>query len=147
MRTWATILLVLFSTLLLVSPPAAMAQAERVAAMPDSTALLHIERAFRAADPEALLDGAADRIDIVVFGKGESYSRTQATLVLGDFFRRHPPRQVIFEQEVLAEDRRSLVGRYWTTGGGEEPVGVTVRLRMREARWQLRGIRVDRKGR
>ncbi len=116
-------------------------------AQPDSTSLLQIERAFRFADPEVLLDGATDRVDVIIFGQGASYSRAQAVLVLEDFFRRYPPRQVVFEQEVLAEDRRSMIGRYWVVGGGEEPIGVSIRFRTNETGWQLRGIRVSRGGR
>ncbi|MEM1043756.1 MAG: DUF4783 domain-containing protein [Bacteroidota bacterium] len=116
-------------------------------AQTDSTALLQIERGFRFADPEVLLDGATERVDIIIFGQGASYSRAQAAFVLSDFFRRYPPRQVVFEQEVLAEDRRSIIGRYWVTGGGDEPIGVSIRLRARDGGWQLQGIRVNQGGR
>lgn len=133
------------STLLLVVslgmgwlPAATVAYAQQ-----DSTALVEVERAFRSGNVDALLDGAAERVDVVIFGKGASYSRAQAGLVLLDFFRRHPPRNVAFEQQVLAEDRRSMIGQYWIAGG-EEPMAVFVRLRARGDEWQVRAIRIER---
>lgn len=110
----------------------------------DSTALGRVEDAFRSGSPDALLAGAADRLDIIIFGKGASYSRAQAALVLTDFFRRNPPGRVMFEQEVLAEDRRSMIGEYWVAEDHAEPISVFVRLHARGARWQLRSIRIER---
>ena len=109
----------------------------------DSTNLVRFERAFRSGDVESLLDGAAERLDVIIFGKGASYSRNQAALVLSDFFRRNPPSRVAFEQEVLAEDRRSMIGQYWVANGHADPVSVFVRLRARGPRWQLRSIRIE----
>jgi hypothetical protein len=113
---------------------------------PDSTSLDRVEEAFRTGDADALLIGAADRLDVIIFGKGASYSRAQAELVLSDFFRRHPPARVSFEQEVLAEDRRSVIGEYWVADNHAEPISVFVRLRARGPRWQLRSIRIERNG-
>jgi hypothetical protein len=110
----------------------------------DSTAFDWVERGFRTARVDVLLDGAADRLDVIIFGKGASYSRAQAALVLQDFFRRHPPARVAFEQEVLAEDRRSMIGEYWVAEDHAEPIAVFVRLRARSEGWQLRSIRIER---
>lgn len=115
-------------------------------AQQDSTVLAQIESAFRMGDVPSLLDGAADRVDVVIFGKGATYSRDQATLVLADFFRRYPPRNVAFEQQVLADDRRSVVGHYWVASG-DDPVAVSVRLRARQDGWQVRAVRIERRGR
>lgn len=115
-------------------------------AQQDSTVLNQVEAAFRAGDVDALLTDAADRVDVIIFGKGTSYSRAQARLVLLDFFRRNPPHQVVFEQQVLAADRRSVVGQYWMSGG-EAPVAVSVRLRARRDGWQVRAVRIERRGR
>ncbi len=136
-----------FLALSLVGWPSVGAGQGAALAQSDSVALGRIEQAFRAGDAEALLDGAASRIDVVIFGKGTSYSRAQAGRVLGQFFQRYPPKRVVFEQEVLAEDRRSLIGRYWMAEGEPPPVGVSVRLRARGDGWQLRAVRIDRNGR
>jgi hypothetical protein len=119
------------------------AYAQAPPAVADSTALGRVEDAFRAGDAGALLSGAADRLDVIIFGKGASYSRAQARQVLSEFFRRHPPGRVSFEQEVLAEDRRSVIGEYWVVGDHAEPISVFVRLRAREAGWQLRSVRIE----
>jgi hypothetical protein len=113
-------------------------------AVSDSTTLDWVERGFRTARADVLLDGAADRLDVIIFGKGASYSKAQAALVLQDFFRRYPPARVSFEQEVLAEDRRSMIGEYWVAEDHAEPVAVFVRLRARDSGWQLRSIRIER---
>ncbi len=123
--------------------PAYGAAFAQPAAAQDSTVLDRVERAFRAGDVDLLLDGSADRLDVIIFGKGASYSRAQAALVLQDFFRRNPPARVSFEQEVLAEDRRSMIGRY-VAEGQVEAVAVFVRMRARAAGWQLRSIRIER---
>ena len=140
----AVFALVLSFALLVGSPmPGLDAGAAYAQTASDSTTLVRVERAFRSADVESLLNGAADRIDVIIFGKGASYSRAQAALVLSDFFRRNPPGRVSFEQEVLAEDRRSMIGQYWVASGSSTPVAVFVRLRARGPRWQLRSIRIE----
>lgn len=147
MRTLSSAVLALVLTLAslvgspLPAPATGIAHAQ--AAAPDSTTLVRVERAFRSGDVDNLLDGSADRLDVIIFGKGASYSRAQAALVLSDFFRRNPPGRVSFEQEVLAEDRRSMIGQYWVANGDGDPVAVFVRLRARGSRWQLRSIRIE----
>lgn len=152
MRTLSSTVLVLLLTAGLVTgwPMAGPAHGAAYAQVPpvpsDSTALDRVEDAFRAGSADALLDGAADRLDVIIFGKGASYSRAQARLVLSDFFRRNPPGRVSFEQEVLAEDRRSVIGQYWVAEDHAEPISVFVRLWARGSRWQLRSIRIERGG-
>lgn len=149
MRTLLSALLAFVLTLSLAAgwplagPAAGAAYAQAAPAASDSTTLAQVERAFRSGNVNNLLDGAADRLDVIIFGKGASYSRAQAALVLTDFFRRNPPGRVAFEQEVLAEDRRSMIGQYWVAEGNGEPVSVFVRLRARGPRWQLRSIRIE----
>lgn len=149
MRTLLSALLAFVLTLSLAAgwplagPAAGAAYAQAAPAASDSTTLARVERAFRSGNVNNLLDGAADRLDVIIFGKGASYSRAQAALVLTDFFRRNPPGRVAFEQEVLAEDRRSMIGQYWVAEGNGEPVSVFVRLRARGPRWQLRSIRIE----
>lgn len=112
----------------------------------DTLILQHIETSFRAGNPAALLAHAAEPIDIAIHGHGASYSRSQAALVLLDFFRRHPPAEVSFREEVASENRRSIVGHYLEVGA-VEPSVVFVRLRVRDGRWEIRSIRIERAGR
>lgn len=147
MRLFSTAVFALvLSFLLFVGSPWPGAEAGSTAyaqAANDSTTLIRFERAFRSGDVESLLNGSAERLDVIIFGKGASYSRNQAALVLSDFFRRNPPGRVVFEQEVMAEDRRSMIGQYWVANGHADPVSVFVRLRARGPRWQLRSIRIE----
>lgn len=136
--------------LLVFSPGgAALAQPVRSASAvlpPDTTVLARVESAFRSADAAALLSEAGEPVDLAIYGQGASYSRSQAALVLLDFFRRHPPDEVRFEEEVVSEDRRSVIGRYREVGA-LEPSAVFVRLRARDGRWEIRSIRIERRGR
>lgn len=113
-----------------------------VSSSPDSLALARIEAGFKAGNPGILLTDAADPIDIAIYGHGASYSRSQAALVLLDFFRRHPPEQVTIREEVAAEDRRSVIGHYYAVGA-REPASIFVRMRMRDGRWEVRSIRIE----
>lgn len=145
-RLASTVLVLLLALGSLAGWPAGTAHGVAYAqpAASDSTTLDWVERGFRTASVDVLLDGAADRLDVIIFGKGASYSKAQAALVLQDFFRRHPPARVAFEQEVLAEDRRSVIGEYWAAEDHAEPVAVFVRLRAQGSGWQLRSIRIER---
>ncbi len=119
------------------------AHAQRTSASPaDSAALGRVSAAFQAGDVEAILSHAADPLDLAIFGQGAAYSRSQAALVLTDFFRKHPPTEVGFEQEVVAEDRRSVVGWY-RTAAWPEPATVSVRFRARGNRWVIRSVRIE----
>jgi hypothetical protein len=147
MRRIAPLLLAL--TLSLAAPvlaPAAQAQRVAAATVPDTLVLARVESAFRAGDAASLLAEAAEPVDLAIFGQGASYTRSQAALVLQDFFRRHPPAQVAFEEEVVSENRRSVIGHY-REAGGAAPSAVFVRLRARGDRWEIRSIRIERAGR
>lgn len=112
----------------------------------DSSVLALLESGFRAGNPGALLAHAADPVDVAIYGHGASYSRSQAALVLLDFFRRHPPAHVSLREEVAGEDRRSVIGQYRDASGGP-PSAVFVRLRARDGHWEIRSIRIERAGR
>lgn len=124
---------------------APLAQPARFVAVvpPDTTVLHRVEAAFRAGDAAALLADAAEPLDLAIYGQGASYTRSQAALVLHDFFRRYPPEEVRLEEEVVSEDRRSLVGHY-REAGALQPAAVFVRLRARDGRWEIRSIRIER---
>lgn len=109
---------------------------------PDTTLLTQIEAGFETSDSAVLLSLAADPIDIALFGQGATYSRSQATRVLQEFFRRHPPEYVMLREEVAADDRRSLVGEYLEVGS-TQPAAVFVRLRARGTQWEIRSIRIE----
>lgn len=104
--------------------------------------LARVEAGFREADPSAVLDGAARRVEIVLFGQGGMYRRAQATHVLRDFFRRYPPDRVAFGERSSSDDGRMAIGRYWAQSGGA-PLTVRLLHRSTDDGWELTSIRVE----
>lgn len=111
--------------------------------MPQTGPQAAIERAFRTGDAQALLEDAAERIEIMFFGQGMLYSRAQARYVMQDFFRQYPPVQFRMQHA-------STTGGSWFGTGtyayerGERPLQVYVRLkRQGRDRWEVREIRIE----
>ncbi len=102
-----------------------------------------VEAALQAADAEAVLDGSAARVEIVLFGQGSTYRRAQAAHVLRDFFRRYPPERVSLPERASSDDGRTAIGRYWTQDGGA-PLSVRVLHRAAGDAWELASVRVER---
>src|SRR5688500_8775033 len=67
----------------------AIAQPEEATGDEDGP-VARVVAALEAGDADALLTEAGERIEIVLFERGGLFSRGQAELVLGGFFRRHP---------------------------------------------------------
>jgi hypothetical protein len=102
-----------------------------------------VEAALQAADAGAALSGAAGRVEIILFGQGGTYGRSQATHVLRDFFRRYPPQRVALPERSSSNDGRTALGRYWTQDGGA-PLNVRVVHRVQGDDWNLVSIHIDR---
>ncbi len=113
-----------------------------VAAQQAGTDFARLETAFLASDADALLDGAADRVEIVLFGQGGMYRRAQARHVLRDFFRRYPPDRVAFAERSSSDDGRMAIGRYWAQRGGA-PLTLRLLHRADDGAWSLTSIRVE----
>lgn len=105
-------------------------------------ALARVEAGLRNADADAVLAGAASRVEIVLFGQGGTYRRPQAVHVLRDFFRRYPPDRVAFADGSQSDDGRTAIGRYWTQDGGA-PLTLRVLHRPSGDEWALVSIRVE----
>lgn len=108
---------------------------------PDA-ALQRVQRGLQSADASMVLTDMPSRVEIVLFGQGGMFGRPQATLVLRDFFRRHPPSRVTFSEPSSSEDGQSATGRYWTDAGGT-PLSIRVTHRADGDRWELASIRID----
>lgn len=110
--------------------------------LPDpDEALARVQRGLQSSDPALVLTDVPTRVEIVLFGQGGMFGRPQATLVLRDFFRRHPPSQMLFSEPSLSEGGQSATGRYSTNAGGTLNVRVTHRLDGDQ--WELASIRID----
>jgi hypothetical protein len=116
----------------------ASAQAER-------GALQSLQEALTGGDVNALSSIASERVELTLFGTAAMYSRGQAMYVLADFFRQHPPERVSFSEGSRAGANWFIMGEY-TYEGGEQPLRMFVRLRDRDGRWELRELRIDRRG-
>lgn len=108
----------------------------------DTLLVPHFESAFAEGNAEALLESAAPRLELSIFGRASFYSRTQALFVMRDFFRRYPPDSVSFRDQSIGENTRTLLGQYEELGGGQ--CRVAVRLRWRAGAWEVRAVRLDR---
>ena len=133
-RHRAVSLLVLLGLVLVAASP--------VAPQPDDE-VSRVEAALQAADATAALSGAASRVEIILFGQGGTYGRSQATHVLRDFFRRYPPQRVSLSERSSSDDGRTALGRYWTQDGSA-PLNVRVLHRVRGDDWDLISIHIDR---
>lgn len=113
-----------------------------VAAQETSTDFARLEAAFLDSDADAVLDGAADRVEIVLFGQGGMYRQAQARHVLRDFFRRYPPDRVAFAERSSSDDGQMAIGRYWAQRGGA-PLTLRLLHRADDDGWSLTSIRVE----
>lgn len=113
-----------------------------LAGTPDD-ALERVEAGLRTANPEQVLDGAEARVEVMLFGQGGTYRHGQASQVLTDFFRRHPPQRVSFGELATSDDGRAALGRYWALDGGA-PLAVRVLHRRAGDEWRLASLRIDR---
>ncbi len=134
-----------FTTLTLVSvlaAPFALAQPDDPQAGEDGP-VDRVVAALEAGDADALLTEAGDRIELVLFERGGLFSRGQAELVLGGFFRRHPAERVVLAEQSLTDEERAAMGRYFTRSG-EPPLRVYVRFRPDGESWSLDAVRIER---
>ena len=107
-------------------------------------AIERVEAGLEQADPDAVLDHAAGRIEVVLFGRGGTVRRTQASHVLRDFFRRYPPARVAVAERSSSDDGLVTVWRYWTADDGQ-PLSVRAAHREGSGRWELVSLRIERR--
>jgi len=109
----------------------------------DDGPVARVVEALEAGDAGALLVEAGDRVEVVLFERGGLFSRGQAELVLGGFFRRHPAERVVLAEQSLTDEERAAMGRYFTRAG-EPPLRVYVRFRPDGEGWSLDAVRIER---
>ncbi len=103
-----------------------------------------VENAFESADHETLLNLANRRLEIVILGQGARYSRSQAEMVLRNFFRQHPPERAELFVHSATNDERTAMGQYWQISG-ESPLSLHVGFRVDSSQeWRLSSIEIDR---
>ena len=109
---------------------------------PANDVLVRVERGLEAADPDAVLAASSDRVEIVLDGQGGVFRQAQASHVLRDFFRRHPPERVEFSEPSASDDGQTATGRYYTRAGGA-PLSLRVMIRDDGGAWVLASLRID----
>lgn len=101
-----------------------------------------VTEGFRAGNSQMLLQEAAERVEISLFGARTFYSRGQAFYVIQNFFRDHPPRRFEVRDTVHAEGSYFLTGRYWEVRT-DPPLTVFVRIQAADSQWRVHEIRVE----
>ena len=107
-------------------------------------ALERVETGLEQADPGIVLDHAADRVEVVLFGRGGTVRRSQATHVLRDFFRRYPPARVALAERSSSNDGLTAIWRYSTADDGQ-PLSVRAVHREAGEDWELVSLRIERR--
>ncbi|MFB6278800.1 MAG: DUF4783 domain-containing protein [Salinibacter sp.] len=124
---------------------------DSIAAAPDSAVALQsavakrVAGAFSSGDASRLLNPAADRIEISLFGARTFYSSAQALYVLREFFRSHAPRRFVVGN-VMETGTTYLVQGAYEEMRAERPLRVYVRLDRPEgedAPWHLQEVRIE----
>jgi hypothetical protein len=115
---------------------------DRTAAAQDAPDLSTVRDAFVQGDAKMLLDAAGDRVEIALMGQGQLYSRAQATYVMQDFFREHPPVQFSLEPGYGDEGSWIVAGEYWYRQE-DASLQVYLRLRLKDKQWEVREIRIE----
>lgn|SRR5690554_5913996 len=114
----------------------AFAQADR------DRAIEKIESAFTQGSSRLLLENAADRVEIALFGISTVYSKGQSNYVMQDFFEQYPPGRFSITDSKATNGSLFLSCTYWPEPGNG-PLQIVLRLRDRGNVWELRDIRVD----
>ena len=114
----------------------ALSAAHVASAQPAADVFDRLRLALQTGDAEAVLDEAADRLEIDLIGRRKLYSRAQAAYVLREFFRRYPPTAFVFEHDSQAEGNWFAAGTLHVRRG-EGPLHVYVRLREQDEGWVL----------
>lgn len=102
--------------------------------------LAQIEQGLRKGEMELILPYLHDPVEIAIGGKAKMYSRTQASYVLKDFFKMHPPRGFTFMHRGRSENVVYAIGAYHGQG---EQWDVSVFGRMERGRYQVEQLRFE----
>ena len=112
----------------------------------DNDIVEKVTTAVSRGDVPELVEHAAERVEIAVLGNITVYSRAQATYVLEDFFRAHPPARFVANAPTVAEGSIFVAGRYWY-GEDKKRLDIYLRLRRHNDAFLIREIRIERPAR
>lgn len=107
-----------------------------------ATLAQHVTSGFEAGDARTLLQDAADRVEISLFGTRTFYSRGQAFYVVDNFFQEYGPRRFALEDTVAADGSSFLTGRYWHVRT-DRPLQVFIRMGTPDQQWKIQEVRIE----
>jgi hypothetical protein len=94
-------------------------------------------------DERALIAMMSERIELALLGASRQYSKSQATLVLRQFFQEHPPRAFNIVDSTRSESGVFLEG-VLRTRNGDQTYRIYLRLNHAGGEWTLREMLVER---
>ena len=115
-----------------------------MAAAQDTLAVQRLQRAFAEGDADGVLSRVGDRVELALLGHSRLHSRAQATFLLREFFRSHPPESFTMRYSVQEEGGWFATGQY-AVRRADYALGVYLRLRQRRGEWELVAVRVLRR--
>ena len=102
----------------------------------------HVTSGFESGDARHLLQNAADRVEISLFGTRTFYSRGQAFYVVDNFFQEYGPRRFALQDTVETDGSSFLTGRYWHVRT-DRPLQVFIRMGETEEQWKIQEVRIE----
>ena len=105
-------------------------------------AIVRLRASVMAADAATLASQAAPTVEIILFGKGASYSRGQATLILKQFFDENPPGDFRIERRTRTSTAAFTEGTM-RVRGSERVVTWMVRYAVQNGSWRIREVHVE----
>lgn len=103
-----------------------------------------IETLVATEDVAALVDMAADPLDIAAFGPSKTYSHTQGTFVLQEIFRSLDVRSFSIADHAVSDNGLFIQGDIGVAPS-ERPVRMYLRLKKSASRWSIRELLFERK--
>lgn len=136
MKYVRTIFLLLAITLMEAStPPVAHAQSS-------DEALRQVSQAFVTADARRLAAISTSTVNVGLLGSPRSYSRSQATLLMREFFRENRPES--FEVVDFTKTGRGwFIQASYVTKDRAAPLTVYLRLRLGESGWSVKEVLIE----
>jgi len=105
--------------------------------------LQQVTSAIVRGDERALIAMMSERIELALLGASRQYSKSQATLVLRQFFREHPPRAFRIVDSTRSESGVFLEGVLHTRNS-DQTYRIYLRLNHAGGAWTLRELLVER---
>ncbi|MDA1028178.1 MAG: DUF4783 domain-containing protein [Bacteroidetes bacterium] len=102
-----------------------------------------LKASILAADAVGIAGQTMNSVEIVQFGEGRFYSRSQATLLLKSFFKDYPPHDFKIISSTKSSGAWFIEGLY-SPKKATEKLSFYLRLRVAEGGWKIREFLIER---